>query len=252
MKPFERQQKILDYLIANGRTDVDVLADYFKLTGATIRKDLTTLENQKKVLRTYGSVVILQEEYDQPIDQKTHINLFQKQKIGQKATTLIREGDSIILDAGSTVLQMIPHLTPFDNLTVMTNSLHIVNGITQLNKSYNLWMSGGTFRDKSSSFHGYLAEAAFKDATFDLLFIGTDGLDPQVGLTTFNEVYGVSKAMCNAAKRIVVLTDSSKFGRKSPNIVCGLDKIDTIITDSDLAEPIRALIREKGINLLIV
>ncbi|MCK3654990.1 transcriptional regulator [Pasteurellaceae bacterium Macca] len=251
MKPFERQQRILDYLIAHGKTDVDVLANYFQLTGATIRKDLTILENQKKVLRTYGSVVFLPEESDQPIDQKTHINLFQKQKIGQKATTLIRDGDSIILDAGSTVLQMIPHLTPFNNLTVMTNSLHIVNGITQLNKSYNLWISGGTFREKSSSFHGYLAESAFKGSNFDVLFIGTDGIDPEIGLTTFNEVYGVSQAMCNAAKKIIVLTDSSKFGRKSPNVVCGLDKVDTVITDNNLSSDMKKRLEEKGIKVLI-
>lgn len=135
MKPIERQKQILDYLSQHGRTDVEVLAEYFKLTGATIRKDLTVLEQQNKVLRTYGSVVILQDEvFDASIDQKNHINLLQKQKIGQKASELINDGDSIIMDAGSTVLQMIPHLVKFDNLTVMTNSLHIINGITQLKK----------------------------------------------------------------------------------------------------------------------
>ncbi|HDL5503042.1 TPA: DeoR family transcriptional regulator, partial [Mannheimia haemolytica] len=142
MKPFERRQQILAYLAQHGRTEVDVLADYFKLTGATIRKDLTSLEEDKKVLRTYGSVVLIDEEIlereekinkedkdDKPLAQKTGINLQQKQAIGQKAAELINEGNSIIFDAGSTVLQMIPHLKAFDNLSLMTNSLTIFNEI---------------------------------------------------------------------------------------------------------------------------
>lgn len=252
MKPFERQQLIIDYLAIHGKTEVDVLAQHFNLTGATIRKDLTALENQKKVLRTYGSVVIVPEENDRPIDLKTHINLTQKQRIGQKAVSLINEGDSIIIDAGSTVLQMVQFLTAFENLSIMTNSLHIINSVVQLNKNFNLLMSGGTFREKSASFHGYFAESAFKNSTFDTLFIGTDGLDLEVGLTTFNEVYGVSSAMCRAAKKIVVLADSSKFGRKSPNIVCELEKVHTIITDNGISEQMRTLLVEKGIEVLIV
>lgn len=256
MKPFERQQHIIDYLTMNGRTDVDALAEYFKLTGATIRKDLTALEKQNKVLRTYGSVVIApaqkEVEQDAPIDFKAHINLTEKQQIGQKAASLINEGDSIIFDAGSTVLQIIPHLTAFENLSLMTNSLTIFNAVLQLNKSYNLLMSGGSFREKSASFHGYFAESAFIGSTFDTLFIGTDGLDLEVGLTTFNEVYRVSSLMCDAAKKIVVLADSSKFGRKTPNIVCSLEKIDTIITDMKLSNEMREKIRAKGIELLIV
>lgn len=253
MKPFERQQYIFDYLVANGKTKVDELAHHLQLTGATIRKDLTTLEKQKKVLRIYGSVIATQKEVEQdpPIDVKTNVNLFQKQRIGQVAIDLINEGDSIIFDAGSTVLQMIPHLKRFDNLSIMTNSLTIFNAVLQLSKSYNLLMSGGSFREKSASFHGYFAESAFIGSTFDTLFIGTDGLDLNVGLTTFNEVYKVSSLMCDAAKKIVVLADSSKFGRKTPNIVCGLEKIHTVITDDQLPQEMREAILAKGIQLVI-
>lgn len=86
MKPFERQQHIFNYLMTNGKTKVDELASHFHLTGATIRKDLTALEKQNKVLRTYGSVVVTQKdlEQDPPIDFKTNVNLSQKQRIGKK------------------------------------------------------------------------------------------------------------------------------------------------------------------------
>ena len=255
MKPKERQQAILDYLQIHGRTPVEQLAEYFQTTGTTIRKDLTALENDNKVLRTYGSVVLSQmndeDEIDLPITNKTTINAVAKMKIGKAAADLIQNGDSIIMDQGSTVLQMVPNLIHFENLTIMTNSLHIINALTSLNTDFELLMCGGTYRTKSGSFHGILAESAVEKFSFDKLFIGTDGFDLNVGLTTFNEVHGVSKAMCNAAREIIVLTDSSKFHRRSPNIVCPLDKITTVITDNNIDHNIHQALIEKGIRVII-
>lgn len=253
MKPKERQLAIIDYLQLNGRTSVDDLASHFSTTGTTIRKDLTVLEMAGKVLRTYGSVVLVSagEESDLPIVNKANINLDVKRKIGCAAAQLIKDGDSMIMDAGSTVLQMIPFLSAL-NLTIMTNSLHIINALTALNKNYELLISGGTFRPKSGSFHGILAESTFDKFSFDKLFIGTDGFDLELGLTTFNEVHGVSKAMCHAASEIIVLTDSSKFNRRSPNIVCPIDKINTVITDKNLDDSIRRALIKKGIQVILV
>ncbi|MFY1027954.1 transcriptional regulator [Actinobacillus seminis] len=253
MKPRDRQQAILDYLQVHGRTPVDQLAEYFQTTGTTIRKDLTLLESEKKVLRTYGSVVLTQasDDIDPPIINKTTINLAVKTQIGKAAAELIRNGDSIIMDQGSTVLQMVSNLVHFKNLTIMTNSLHIINALTSLNTDFEILMCGGTYRSKSGSFHGILAETTVEKFNFDKLFIGTDGFDLTVGLTTFNEVHGVSKAMCNAAREIIVLTDSSKFERRSPNIVCPLEKITTVITDPGITDEIQQALIKKGIRLII-
>lgn len=253
MKPRERQQAILDYLQIHGRTPVEQLAEHFQTTGTTIRKDLTALENENKVLRTYGSVVLTQtsDDIDLPITNKTTINAAAKMKIGKAAAGLIQNGDSIIMDQGSTVLQMVPNLAQFENLTIMTNSLHIINALTSLNTDFELLMCGGTYRSKSGSFHGILAESAVEKFSFDKLFIGTDGFDLNVGLTTFNEVHGVSKAMCHAAREIIVLTDSTKFNRRSPNIVCPLEKITTVITDSNIKEDIHQALMAKGIQVII-
>ncbi|MEE6069335.1 glucitol operon DNA-binding transcriptional repressor SrlR, partial [Avibacterium paragallinarum] len=109
----------------------------------------------------------------------------------------------------------------------------------------------GTYRTKSASLHGILAEATFEKFSFDKLFIGTDGFDLELGLTTFNEVHGVSKAMTNAARQIIVLADSSKFGRRSPNIVCPLEKIDVVITDNLLDEQTHQALLNKGIAVVI-
>ncbi|MBN7120247.1 MAG: DNA-binding transcriptional repressor [Erwinia billingiae] len=251
MKPIQRQALILDYLQQNGRTTVDALIAHFNTTGTTIRKDLTRLQQEGAVIRTYGGVMLNRDEGDQPIDRKTLINTEKKKRIAGRAAAFISEGDSLIFDAGSTVLQMVPHLARFNNITIMTNSLSIVNELVELNNDQVILMPGGTFRKTSASFHGSLAESAFSKFSFDTLFIGADGVDLTAGVTTFNEVFAVSQAMCQAAKKIVLLVDSSKFGRRSPNVVCSLNVVDVLITDNDIGDDILAQFREKGIEVII-
>jgi DeoR family glucitol operon repressor len=248
MKPKQRQAAILEYLQRHGKTAVDALAEHFSTTGTTIRKDLTLLEDEGEVIRTYGGVVLSRDDGDQPIDRKTHINTEKKRHIASAAVALIADGDSLIFDAGSTVLQMVPHLAQFNNITVMTNSLTIVNALVELDNDQTILMPGGTYRKKSASFHGSLAESAFQQFSFDKLFIGADGVDLNAGVTTFNEVHNV----CEAAGRIILLVDSSKFGRKSPNVVCELSAVDTLITDRDINPDYLAALQAKGINILLV
>ena len=119
MKPRQRQAAILEHLQKQGKCSVEDLAHYFDTTGTTIRKDLVLLENSGAVIRTYGGVVLNKDEADPPIDHKTLINTHQKALIAEAAVKFIHDGDSIILDAGSTVLQMIPLLSRFNNITVM-------------------------------------------------------------------------------------------------------------------------------------
>ncbi len=252
MKPKHRQAFILEYLREHGRSTVEDLAAHFETTGTTIRKDLTHLQSEGAVIRTYGGVMLSRDEGDQPIDRKTLINTEKKRAIGQQAADLITEGDSLIFDAGSTVLQMVPHLARFNNTTVMTNSLTIVQELAELKKDQVILMPGGTYRATSASLHGSLAELAFSHYSFDKLFIGADGVDLQAGVTTFNEVFSVSQAMCRAAKKIILLVDSSKFGRKSPNVVCSLNDVDVLITDSGVPSDVVKQLEAMNITVIIV
>ena len=108
------------------------------------------------------------------------------------------------------------------------------------------------FRKKSGSFHGSLAESAFSQYTFDKLFIGADGFDPEQGCSTFIEAYQVSQAMCKSANQIIVMIDSSKFGRRSPNVVVPTESIDIIITDKDIAPEHVEALEKKGITFFLV
>lgn len=252
MKPKQRRDAIVHLLHIQGKTSIEALARHLSTTSATIRKDLILLEREGTVLRLYGAVMLACEQSDPPITSKAQINTARKKSIARKAVTFINDGDSLIIDSGSTVLQMVPYLAQFKCITVMTNSLLLLNQLVRLGTDQTILMPGGTFRKKSASFHGNLAENAISQCSFDKLFIGADGIDLVAGVTTYNELHEVSRAMCHAARKRIVLADSSKFGRRSPNRVCSLDDIDILITDNKLPiSTIRAL-QDRGLNVIVV
>jgi len=254
MKVKERQAAILDYLQVNGQASVEALSEKFDTTGTTIRKDLVQLAENNMVIRTYGGAMLNKEIGDQPVDHKTFINIAKKKKIAEEAAKLIHEGDSLIFDAGSTVAQMIPILTKFQNLTIMTNSLHMVNELVSFDNDQTIILMGGHYRRKSASFHSNnkLTDASLIYYSFDKLFMGADGVDLAGGVTTFNESYDGSVAMCKAAVKLILLVDSSKFGRRSPNVVCNLESVDTIITDNELDVKYYDALIKLGINVILV
>ena len=176
------------------------------------------------------------------------------------ATPVIREALALLLCLFAGGLAIYGYLRWLRNEKAMrlkedmpyTNSLLIINEAVSRDCNMNLLMPGGTYRKRSSSFHGGLAEQAFRAFTFDKLFIGADGFDIEQGTTTFNEAYQVSQAMCQAAKQIIVVTDSSKFGRKTPNVVVPIDKIDIVITDHGISEADQAALEQRGIQVLLV
>ena len=254
-----RQSQLVSYLQQHGKTAVNDLASIFHTSGATIRSDLRALEEKNIVARRYGSAEAISNNVtssivseDIGIDEKTTLNLDKKIRIAKKASELVDDGDSIILDCGSTTLQMVSEFDKLISLTLMTNSMHIVQAMDELNSEHTVIMPGGTFRKRSASFHGSLAESAFSHFTFDKLFIGADGFDLEQGCTTYNDAYQVSQAMCKSANQIIAVIDSSKFGRKSPNIVVPLDLVDIIITDSDLPEEFVKGLTNNGITVYLV
>ncbi|MGI2788691.1 glucitol operon DNA-binding transcriptional repressor SrlR [Vibrio fluvialis] len=251
-----RQSQLVSYLQKNGKTAVNDLASIFQTSGATIRSDLRALEEKGIVARRYGSAeavssngATISTSEEIAMDEKKTLNLDKKIRIAKKAAQLVRDGDSIILDCGSTTLQMVPEFDEIMSLTLMTNSLDIVHAMNELNSEHTVIMPGGTYRKRSASFHGSLAESAFSHFTFDKLFIGADGFDLTQGCTTFNEAYQVSQAMCKSAKQIIVVLDSSKFGRRSPNVVVPLDLVDIVVTDTDLSTEHLDGLKSKGITV---
>ncbi len=250
MSKQSRQRQIIEQLACNGKTRVDDLVCLCKAAPATIRSDLRELEKQGVIARCYGSAELINND-DRPLDEKQYLNTVTKNTIAKTAAQFIEDGDSIILDCGSTTLCIVPYLSEIRQLTLMTNSIYIAEAISEVNEECNVIMSGGTCRKKSASFHGTLAEENIRKFTFDKLFIGADGFDLEFGLTTYNEAYHVSQVMCHSADKVCVVIDSSKLGRKTPNVVIPKEGIHMLITDSGITKEQASIITKSGIELVI-
>ena len=244
-----RRQQILQLLIEHGSVQVADLVERFGVSAVTIRADLTHFESQG--LATHGGATLVRTPpQEQDIHEKDALNLPLKESIGARAAPGAA-GDNIIIDSGSTTMTLARHLRAHRDVTVMTNGLNIAwelanaAGITVL-------LTGGLLRQQSLSLQGSQAEASLNSYSFDTLFLGVDGLDLQFGLTTHDEAEArLNHRMVERARRIVVLTDASKFGRVSLHRIALLDQIHAIITDAGIDDATREGLQRLGIEVII-
>ena len=242
----QRRHQILALLNEQGEVAVDALAARFSTSEVTIRKDLAELEKLGLLLRRYGGAVSLPSEFaHEPSIAPV------KQQIAKAAASCIREHNRILVDYGSTTAALIPELANKRGLLVMTNSLAVANALRELENEPTLLMTGGTWDPHSESFQGQVAEQVLRSYDFDQLFIGADGIDLNRGTTTFNELLGLSRVMAEVAREVVVMADSSKIGRKIPNLELPWAGIQTLVTDSGISAGAAEQIRSHGVKLII-
>lgn len=246
----QRRHSILALLTEFGEVTVDDLAKRFETSEVTIRKDLSALEKNGLLLRRYGGAVPLPQELI--ADETPHPLSPYKLAIAKAAAGRIREHARIIIDSGSTTAAMIPELTHKHGLVVMTNSLNVVSALRELEHEPVLLMTGGTWDPHSESFQGQVAEQVLRSYDFDQLFIGADGIDPERGTTTFNELFGVSRVMAEVAREVIVMVEADKFGRRIPNLELPWERVHTLITDERLPPEVREQISARGVNLICV
>ena len=244
----QRRHAIISLLNEQGEVSVEDLSQRFATSEVTIRKDLAELERSGVLLRRYGGAIslpseILAEEVPAKVSQR-------KLAIAQAAIQHIRDHNRIIIDSGSTTGAMIPLLAAKRGLVVMTNSLTVAQALRELENEPTLLMTGGTWDPHSESFQGQVAEQVLRSYDFDQLFIGADGIDPERGTTTFNELVGLSRVMAEVSREVIVMVESEKIGRKIPNLELPWSSIHTLVTDEGLASEARAQIQARGIALI--
>jgi len=244
----QRRHTIITLLSEHGEVSVDELAKRFDTSEVTIRKDLAILENSGLLLRRYGGAVPLPKEIT---DNKNENLSKRKMSIAQKAATMIKDHNRIIIDSGHTTSALVSALNDKKGLVVMTNSLAIANKLQTLENEPTLLMTGGTWDTHSESFQGQVAETSLRSYDFDQLFIGADGIDLARGTTTFNELIGLSRVMAEVSREVIVLVESDKFNRKIPNVEIPMAQIHTVITDDELSVEKRKELIDKGVNLII-
>ena len=248
----ERHQSILQLLQEKGRVDIQELSDLLQVSGVTIRKDLKMLEERNLLFRTKGGGSI-NNPYasEKPINEKEFINAEQKKKIARAALPLTTETDSIIIGSGTTVYELARCLYPSKHLIVITPALKVA--LELYNRPHvEVLQIGGLIHQSSASATGSFAELLLENISCDVLFLGADGIDPDFGLsiTNLNEASLIQK-LIQIAQKVVIMADSSKFGRRGLGRICGLDLVQYIITDSGVPDETVKLLEEKGIKLIV-
>lgn len=249
----ERRDSIIQIIQKNGKVRVDTLSDKFDVSSVTIRNDLDFLEKKGIVHRTHGGALLRKSVYEDPsLEEKQQLYRKEKQRIGEKAVELIKDGDSILLDSGTTAMEIAQRLNGKKNLTIMTNAINLALKLGNL-ESTSVMLTGGLLRKESFSLVGPEAEATISNYYFDKLFLGVDGLDINFGLTTPNPMEAqLNRIMVDRAQQVIAITDSSKFGRHSFSYICDVDVISTLITDTNMSVEFERELLRRNIDVIKV
>ncbi|GGK31109.1 DeoR family transcriptional regulator [Caldalkalibacillus thermarum] len=249
----ERRKELVEYINRHQRASVQELSEHFQVSESTIRRDLRFLEEEKLLKRTHGGAIALEHVAFEPtfMEKETKF-LPEKQAIAQKACELICEGDTILLDSGTTTLQLAKKLKAFSRLTVVTNSLVIAKEF-QEHSTIDVHLLGGTLRKETLALVGPFAEQILGMINVDKVFIATNGLDIHEGLTTPNVLEAKTKRnMIKAGKEVILLTDHSKAGKVSFAKFADLEEIDQCIIDHGASDELVRQMQKMGINVHIV
>lgn len=249
-----RRMLILSQLETNGQVSVNDLSESLGVSSVTIRNDLEQLEKKNMLLRARGGAMKISQTHvglDYPLSDKQKKHLPEKREIGKKAIELIEEGNTIILDSGSTTYEIAKNLGKFEELTVITNAINVVSLLAE-QKNINIVVPGGTLRKNSLSLVGILAEKGFRNYFCDQLFLGVDGFDTGYGLSTPNiEEAHLNQIMIEMSKKVIVVADSSKFNRRGFAFIAPVTRIHTLITDKGIPHEERSKLEALGIEVLI-
>ena len=236
----------------DGFVKVASLAEILGVTQTTIRKDLNFLEKQGLLYRAYGSALPKTAQImDINLSAKKLINYEAKQKIAEKAASLIKNDDSILIASGSTITLFAEALKPKGRLNVVSISVNISAHLGDI-PGITVMQVGGILYGNTLSVLGAEASNTIENLFCSKVFIGIDGLDLDYGITCgTGEEASITQKMIQSAQTSIVLADSSKLGKRGFARICEVGDIDILITDSGMPMETRKRIENMGVNLII-
>jgi len=248
----ERHQLILKKLEEDRKVTIQDLSDWMMVSGVTIRKDLKILEEKNLLFLTRGGASINNPyAVERTINEKEQINEREKQRIAKAALPLIGENDSIIIGSGTTVFHLARVLHPAKRLTVITPALKVALELCH-RPNIEVLQLGGMIRSSSSSATGNIAEKTLEEISSGILFLGADGIDLNFGISITNlSESGLNQKMMDVAQVIVIMADSSKFGRRGLGRICGIEQVQYIVTDDKVSPGTVKQLEEKGVRVII-
>ena len=247
-----RRMKILAWLQEEGSARVRDLSAAFAVSEATIRQDLEKLEADGHISRQHGGAFLRTVPRQVETMSLQHMeNIDKKQKIGAKAASLVGDGETIILDAGSTTTEVAHQLLGRSSLTVITNALNIAL-LLGAAPGYAVHMPGGQFKAPTLSLSGDKAAEYFEDVYAGKLFLATAGVALDTGLTypSFADLQ-LKQAMIRAASRVYLVADSTKINRSSFTRLGTLDVIHAFITDDGIRDEDARAFESRGVEVII-
>ena len=250
----ERRSEIVRQTESKGKVGVEELARMLNVSQVTIRNDLNALNSKGLVVRARGGAVASNRLTRELSMQERHKdNLSVKRRLGRAVADLIgNDVHTIALDSGTTTEEVALCLLDHRDLTVVTNGLNVASALARA-QNIEILVTGGILRTRSLSFFGKHAEEGLRHMHFDKLVLGADGIDIGVGVTThFAQEASLNRRMCNMASEIILVSDSSKFGKRCSHIICRFDRIDTLVTDAGIPPDIARQLANQGISLHIV
>jgi DeoR/GlpR family transcriptional regulator of sugar metabolism len=247
-----RRSAVRERLARAGEVDIAELAVEFAVSEMTIRRDLEALEAEGVARRVRGGAIsVVSRSYEPPFEARRTANVAVKAALGVKAADLVDDGQTVILDTGTTVLETARALrTRGMRLTVVTPSL--LAGLELADEpDMRVMLTGGTIRPGEHSLVGPEAESTFTDLNCDVAFLGVAGVDVEHGLTEYNlDEARVKRAQVRSARRIVALADTGKLGRVHFAGVAPLGRVDVLVTDAAPDHPLVCDIRTAGVDVI--
>jgi DeoR/GlpR family transcriptional regulator of sugar metabolism len=253
----ERRSQIAQMVLENGKVIVSALVDQFQVTETSIRRDLTILESSGRLKRVHGGTIpIPGSSRTDSFAEKKELHIKAKERIGKVAAEMIRPHDILLLDSGTTTLQVIRHvpaaLRTSNMITLATNSQPIAQEVLTW-PSPNLTILGGLYLADYQASVGPQTLRQLQELTADRVFLGTDGLTLSSGATTANILMAeVDRLMVERSRQTILVTDSGKIGRVGFVPVKPVNAFHMIITDNNAPPDMVQAIRDMGVEVLLV
>lgn len=253
LSALERQQRLLHFVEQRQRVSVNQIVEQFDVSLATARRDLEVLADQGKVQRVHGGAIAVRQALPEPpVMLRTAEQAAEKARIGQAAADLIADGDTVFLSSGTTVLETARRLRGKHNLTVITNSLLVVNTLADVPEITVICL-GGLLRHSEMSLLGHITELALSELRADKVVLGIHAIDATQGLTSAYLPETITdRAILKIVREVIVVADHTKCSTVSTAIVAPITAIHTLITDSGAPPEFVNAVQAQGVKVIVV
>jgi DeoR/GlpR family transcriptional regulator of sugar metabolism len=248
----ERQNQILSLLTRQQRLSVAEIVEQFAISEATARRDLESLASQGKARRVHGGVMAVEQAPPElPILERESEQLDEKIRIARATAGLVSDKETVFLGSGSTVLEVARHLRNRHNLTVITNSLSVLNTLVGI-KGITVISLGGMLRDSELSFIGHITEQALAEVRADKVIMGTRGLSLEHGLTNdYLQETLTDRAIMKIGRTVIIVADHTKVNRVATALLAPLDSVHTFVTDAKADKKFIQALKKNGIQVIV-